>query len=623
MSIYPAVVLPFGLLGVYVGVENLLLFAMRRRRHHLWVGLLGLSTGPYAFTAYGIYTSKDLVTGSRWQTWELLFASGLVYMLGMLGFDFIGQFKRVPVIGLTLATALNCALLWIPGAGFTNEPAIKVLPWLGVTYWEMALGPSSQIYFGVTVLVLGWIVVAAARRAWHASWPERMFVLVLLIWFVAAANDTAVAMGIYKSVYVSEFAFSLMAALFATLLFGEMHRSEQRTEAKSKELTREALVRDGQLAAVQAELTEAAKMAVVGRLAAGVAHEVNNPLSYVINNLIMLCDELPGSGDASDMAKDALEGAKRIKKVVGQLSAYARPSDSSGSGNVRAAVDIATRLGSFELKDRAEVEVDVPEHLTVALGQERLAQVLLNLLVNAAQSIAPGRKTDNYVRLRASEHGDRVIMTVEDSGPGIPAAVLCDIFDPFFTTKPLGQGTGLGLSISKEIVTRAGGKIWAENVEPHGARFGIELPAGCEAENTSPEPGPEAARPTGAAAADHPNALVVDDDAEVLRSLDRMLSHQFEVKLARNGDEAREILSQGDTFHFILCDLMMPQGSGLDLLDWICDTRPEIASKVILMTGGGLERQAIARAHRAHPRLLAKPFTLDELSALLAVPAGS
>lgn len=613
MTLYPNLVLPFGLVGLYVGLENVILFAIRRRRLHLWVGLLGLFTCPYVLAAFAVYTAGNLEAGRRWQRWELTFATVLVYVLGILGFEFIGRLKRAPVAILTAATVLNCVLLWVPGVGLSHAPAIKTIGWLRATYWEVELGPSSQLYFGITVGVLGWVVLQAARRSRHAAWPDRWFVAVLAVWFAAAVNDTAVALRLYESVYVTEFAFALMGSLFATLLIGEMHRNEVQTAQKSRELARDAILRDRQLAAAQAELTEAAKLAVVGRLAAGVAHEVNNPLSYIINNLIMLRDGMPDGDDRLDMAKDALEGAVRIKEVVAQLSAFSRPAESGSCGRVKTAVDIAAKLGSFELKSRAEIRTEIPWDLVVQLEEERLAQVLLNLFVNAAQSIAPGHRTQNRVHVRAAADGEWVRITVEDTGTGIPQEVLPNIFDPFFSLKPLGQGTGLGLSISRDIVTRAGGRIRAENVEPRGARFSIELAAAQGTEATAREAGRRMDPAADAQPTVRLSILVVDDEAEVLRALQRVLSPRFEVMVAHSGDEARAELAAGRVVDILLCDLMMPHGSGLDLLDWICEKRPELVQKFILMTGGGLERQQLALAHPAHPRLLAKPFGLDDL----------
>jgi len=266
------------------------------------------------------------------------------------------------------------------------------------------------------------------------------------------------------------------------------------------------------------------------------------------------------------------------------------------------------------------------------MEEGRLAQVLLNLLVNAGQSIPAGHRADNWIRVRASEDKGTVRISVEDTGRGIPEDVLPNIFDPFFTTKPLGMGTGLGLAISKELVTKAEGTIRAENVQPHGARFTIELPKSrgtVAAKAPSPADGAAATaaqQSTAAPGAAHsralPKLLLVDDEALVLRAVSRLLAPEFSVLAVASGEEAKLVIAAGGEFDVILCDLMMPQGSGLDLLDWLCAEHPKLAPRLIVMTGGGLERQALAAAHAAKPRLLSKPFSLEELKRLLGPQAA-
>ena len=627
VKIYPHIVLLFGMVGLYIGLENLLAYFARRVRFHLWVGLMGLCAAPYCVASFAMYSAADTAAGSQWQRWQLVFAGFLADWLALLGLDYLGKLKRIHLIVIGALTALLDLSLAIPGFGVTGKPAVKVIGWLGVTYNEMELGLLPQLFFGLAVVSMSWVVVAVIRRARRGSWGDYVFATAFLLWLLGAANDTGVAAGLYRGVYVVEYTFVLMAALFAGLLFGQMHRLSREAEEQSRRLAVEAMVKDRRLAAAQGELMESAKLAAVGRLAAGVAHEVNNPLTYVLTNLQELSEELPPEGELRTLAEEALHGAGRIRKLVLQLSAFAHPSDAARSASVRAAVETAAKLASVEIKDRATLELDIAELPNVAMEEARLAQVLLNLLVNAAQAIPAGRRAENRIRVRASvdERDDTVLISVEDTGSGIPTEALPNLFEPFFTTKPVGAGTGLGLAISKELVSKAGGTMRAENVAPHGAHFTIELPIGSDLH--APATAKDRAHrsvpaPAVDANAGRPSLLLVDDEPAVLRSLSRTLESAFVVHAVQSGAKAKALVSAGNDFDLILCDLMMPEGSALDLLDWLLDTRPELARKLIVMTGGGSERQAQATTHRAKPRLLPKPFTLPDLLALLEPTPG-
>jgi signal transduction histidine kinase len=476
LAIYPYIVLPFGAIGLYVGLENLVVFWIRRRRLHLWVGLLGLTTAPYALASFGLYSASGFAEGGRWQLWQLLLSSLLANWLALLGLDYLGKLRRAHVIGFTAVTVTSDALLWIPGVGLTDVHSAKTVPWLGVTYYEWTTGLAANLFYGVAAVTLLYVAVSAVGRAWRGTWAERTFAGIFALWFLAAGNDMAISAGLFHGLYVVEYTFALMAGLFAALLFGELHRAGVVVEQERRRLAAETLAIDRRLATAQAELVEAAQLAAVGRLAAGVAHEVNNPLTYVIANVRSLAEELPAETEHAILAREALHGAERIKKLVRQLSAFARPAGECGSACVEAAVETAAKMASVELKDRATLQLDLPELPGVAMDEGRLAQVLLNLLVNAAQSIPLGQRAEHWIRVAARRSNATVVIVCEDSGAGIADEALPNIFEPFFSTKPLGTGVGLGLSISREIVTRAGGTIRAENIKPSGARFTLELP---------------------------------------------------------------------------------------------------------------------------------------------------
>jgi signal transduction histidine kinase len=237
--------------------------------------------------------------------------------------------------------------------------------------------------------------------------------------------------------------------------------------------------------ATRQRLAAADRMAALGTLASGIAHEINNPLTYVMANLQTLVERLPASRDAAtrelaDIVSDALDGAERIRRLVKQVQMV-----SPGQHEERLAI-VALRdvLGSAValtenlIRHRARLSRDLDQDAYVRGDAERITQLFVNLLMNAAQAIPEGHASENEIRVRIRHRRaqDVAVVEIEDTGVGIPLAVQERIFQPFFTTKPIGQGTGLGLSICRGIVTALGGQISFESDGGRGTTFRVELP---------------------------------------------------------------------------------------------------------------------------------------------------
>ncbi len=232
------------------------------------------------------------------------------------------------------------------------------------------------------------------------------------------------------------------------------------------------------------ERFEVERLVLVGQLASGVAHEVNNPLAFVKSNLHYLERELleeegpPDKGELRELLNETREGVLRIQQIVADLRRFAREGDmASEQGSLADAIEEARRVASVRLRSLGEVVVEVPPGLPeVRLGHRYLVQVLVNLLVNAADAVeeaVPARRAHIGVRARRVEGGVR--LEVEDNGAGIASEVLPRLFEPFFTTKPAGKGTGLGLALCHDYIARTGGTLTAENRPEGGARFVVTL----------------------------------------------------------------------------------------------------------------------------------------------------
>jgi CheY-like chemotaxis protein len=256
-----------------------------------------------------------------------------------------------------------------------------------------------------------------------------------------------------------------------------------------------------------------------------------------------------------------------------------------------------------ELRHRARVvEVYADPLPLVEADASKLGQVFLNLLLNAAQAIAEGRVDHNEVRVRALADVRGVVVEIEDTGIGIPHELMPRIFDPFFTTKALGAGTGLGLSISHQIVRSMGGEITAESTPGRGSTFRVTLPAVTAQVVTTPV----ASEDTQLFAA---RVLLIDDEVAVGRALRLLLAPENDVIPVTSGLDALSRLTSGERFDAILCDLMMPDISGIELYDRVTRVAPECTERIIFMTGGAFTPQArdfLAKLDRPH---LDKPFT--------------
>ena len=370
-----------------------------------------------------------------------------------------------------------------------------------------------------------------------------------------------------------------------------------------------------------ARMALADRMLTVGTLAAGVAHEINNPLAYVAANLEIIARELPGlpaRGDLPALLGDAREGVARVTAIVRDLRSLARPeNETRGAVDVRAVLASATKMAHNQLRHRARVVERYAPELPLALAEaSRLGQVFLNLLLNAAQAMEDGHADRNEIRIRAHATADRqhVVVEIEDTGAGIPADIQRRIFDPFFTTKAPGVGMGLGLAISHQIVRAMDGEITVASTPGVGTTFRVQLPVArdpaARGEALAPRPDDRGMR-----------VLLVDDEAAVGRSLAALLEPGHDVIAVTSARHALERLATGERFDVVLCDLMMPEVSGMELYEQIAPTYRE---RVIFMTGGAFTpqaRQFLAHTDRPH---LEKPFSEHALrEAIQRVAAGA
>jgi two-component system NtrC family sensor kinase len=347
-------------------------------------------------------------------------------------------------------------------------------------------------------------------------------------------------------------------------------------------------------------------MSAIGQLVSGVAHELNNPLAGISAFAQLLLTEKRLSQEQRGASETIYAESRRASRIVNNLLTFARQyKPEKGPTALNQVLDDTLELRAYELRVRGiEINRDYDESIPDTMADaHQLQQVFLNLFTNAEQSMERAEGRPHRLTVRTRRAGRSVRIEIEDTGPGIPPALLDRIFNPFFTTKPTGSGTGLGLSISLGIVREHEGRIWAENLQGAGARFIIELPI------TKAVPsGEHTSLPLPAPISERLRILVVDDEASVRLALQRYLEGRgHQVESSSSGLDA--VARLGATrYDAVILDLRMPDLPGEELFKRLQENDPEHAQRVIFMTGDLLGDHMQAFLDRTGRPFVRKPF---------------
>jgi len=369
---------------------------------------------------------------------------------------------------------------------------------------------------------------------------------------------------------------------------------------------------------IQHRLVQTDRLAAMGTLAAGTAHEINNPLAYIVGNAELLGEwmatlDLPAAelAEPRAMVDEMLTGSLRVARIVKDLMSLGRerPND-RGPANIVEVVESALSIAAPQIRHRATLIRDFAPNLPkVAASPLRLSQVFLNLVINAVHAMPEDARSQNELRVRIRATDAMVQVDVEDTGVGIPEELRNRIFDPFFTTKPVGQGTGLGLSVSHGIVTALGGRIRVRPLE-RGTCFSVEIPT-VEAADAIPKIAIDDPRsqPT------RKKVLVADDEQNVCKFISRILV-DYAVTSVHDGASVVERCKH-ETFDVIICDLMMPNLTGMEVYDELVRTNPKLARRMVFITGGVFTERARSFLESQAPCWLEKPLASRELKQLV------
>ena len=385
---------------------------------------------------------------------------------------------------------------------------------------------------------------------------------------------------------------------------------------------------------LQAQLMQMERVVAIGSLAAGIGHEINNPLAYVQSN-IDYCTERWGElldvlerfrkehGEAyldgqmqrefhqfASALAEASEGVDRVSSIVADLRAFTNMRNARlGPVELRRSIDSAVNLARNELRQKAQLEIQL-DALPLVLGNEiKINQVFLNLLLNAAQAMPPGAPLKHKINITASylEEQGVISVIVEDNGPGIPAAVLDKVFDPFFTTRARGAGSGLGLTVAQNIMHVHGGNISVESTIGEGTAVTLHFRVAERDEPSGPYQSvvfPEVERVS---------LLVIDDEAPILRVIERLLSRDHDVTGVLDAPSALARLEAGELFDVILCDVMMSNMDGVTFYERLSEKFPELARRFIFLTGGALTEAQLRLLKEREIPIIYKPFNKRDL----------
>jgi signal transduction histidine kinase len=441
---------------------------------------------------------------------------------------------------------------------------------------------------------------------------------------LARAKSTEPSGYLLKPVKSSELKVSIELAL-------HKRSSQQRLErtAEDERLTHE-------------RLDSIERLASLARMAAGVAHQINNPLTVVLANAELVTRELerrraepapPDSEAHADQQRldetiqvqtELRLAAQRIARIVANIQFFCQPSSPpSARSDVRRAIERALRQTTTDLSGCARVIQDLRPVPKVKTSEAHLTEVMKQLLLNAGQAIEarPGASNEIHIHTRLVEDG-YVLIEVADTGCGLSQEVQRRMFEPFFTTKPLGAGTGLGLSICHGIVTSAGGRLSLEARPEGGAQVSVLLPSVDSASGQMPfvpRLGQFAARSPrlrlpGAKRLlrEQRRILMVDDEPMLLRSVRRLLP-EYELVCVESAKKALALLDAGRPFDLIVSDVMMPEMSGIDFYEELCARYPDEARRVVFVTGGALGHHVGNFLGSVPNMRLEKPFAAADL----------
>ncbi len=532
--------------------------------------------------------------------------------------------KRLPTLPRLYAYALLAmsAVFAVTGWHIRGPLHHLTIEWANATYHYVSNTPIGDAYSVVIAIGLMLPFVQFVKRARRGEPGMALIAAGFALFLFTVVIEVLVAAEVVEFLSPADIGFLVALLPVSTQLLQRFVGDAGRLQELTGQLRGEVRERTEERDRAQQALVEAERHASLGRLAAGVGHEINNPLAYVRLALERIGEELSHLGASAQVWESigqAHDGVNRIQKVVEGLRTYSRRIDEQVPLDPREVVRAAMKVANPNLRHVAQLETDLQPALAVMGDEPRLVQALVNLLVNAAQAVSE-RDGAGHVRVRtfATKDGEACI-EVADDGPGIDPEVRDHLGEPYFTTRGTGGGMGLGLFVTRGILDAHRGRLEFDSSPGRGTRVRMVLPAALGVTPEPAEPVTGAAIEPPAASApgtEKPKVLIVDDEPLVLRLLGKALEREWQVAFAKDGAEAL-LQVQRDRYDVVLCDLMMPGISGMALADELAHRDPSLRERMVFMSGGAVTPASEQFLARRGVVCLPKPLDMKLLLRML------
>lgn len=583
-GLYSAGNVIFMVAGLPLGV-----YEMAGRAQYVWASLHLVAWLPFAYGSETL-SFRDVPRPARWWAWTSLFFAAL---FALTGWHLTGPLRHLTI------------------------------EWAGVTYQLLSTTPSGDAYGAFLAAGMAFPFVQFFRRMRAGEPGMRLVFAGYSVFLVSCIIEALVASQVVNTVSPADIGF-LAAVVPASILMVRRFVDEAtQLRVLTGQLRGEVRDRTDERDRAQGALVESERHASLGRLAAGVGHEINNPLAYIRLALERMGNDFSHSGAPAQVWESigqAHDGINRIQKVVEGLRTYSHRLDDRSVQDPCEIVRAAMKVAHPNLRHVAKLDADLAEAPPVMGDEPRLVQALVNLLVNAAQAVAERDGAGHvHVKTGKDERGNAFI-EVADDGPGINGADIEKLGEPYFTTRGPGGGLGLGLFVTRGILDAHGGSLTFDAVIGKGTRVRMVLPAYAGVRDEKPavsEHGDSGETPvTPAPGAPLPRILIVDDEPLVVRLLGKALEKEWAVTTAADGAEAL-LHIQREAFDVVLCDLMMPVISGMGLAEEVARRDPVLRERMVFMTGGAVTPAAEQFVTKEKGIFVAKPLDMRSLLRLL------
>jgi signal transduction histidine kinase len=581
------------------------------------MGGLALTAGLYSAIDVWFYLSTDIaLRGTLVQANLTVAALHAAIWVWFTFSDGTNSLRSIPVWARVLAFAtLTTSTIGLAADALVDRSRVLQVDvaWLGISE---RVPPFSALGNGVALLVvcvLGVSMAQHVRRMRRGEAGAAGIVLGFAIYGFCIVEEALVAAGVLQFMYLASPGYVFLVLPLTVQLLKRLGDDTRKLDRLTRQLSTEVQARTTERDEARGSLMEQQRLAALGRLAAGVGHEINNPLQYLLFSLEELRTHTRNNHAASAAVEQALEGADRIRGVVESLRRYGVVNEVFAPVDLRDVVQTALRIASPQLRHEGTIVTELGETPLVLGDEGKLVQLLVNPLVNAIQTLAQCSDPTHgrvYVSTRRNEHGDAEI-SIRDNGPGFSDDLLPRLGEPYVTSRAQSGGTGLGLFVTQGLVSAHGGTLTLANAPEGGAVVRITLPAAPAAALVAKvQPGVA----PGAPASKSRRILVVDDEPSLLAVLERgltRLGHQ--VTTARDGADALRLVNVHE-FDAIVSDLMMPNITGMALADAIAHQHPWLRERMVIMTGGAVTPEDAQFLARSDIVVVEKPVRLAQLA---------